>query len=130
MHYQPRDRAPISISVFNQTPLIWHEQGLPKWVARENASDYFGVDFGIEWATKAVDVSVGLVPEFEELTLADRGEYELRQQRTACAQLRRKFMGRSCTSRVTRHGRDSWNKYYKPRRSRWFATRRMIVLNG
>ncbi|MCB0115285.1 MAG: uroporphyrinogen decarboxylase family protein [Caldilineaceae bacterium] len=117
MHYQPRDRAPISdFGFWDETLPIWHEQGLPKWVARENASDYFGVDFGIEWATKAVDVSVGLVPEFEELTLEDRGEYELRQQKDGVRVLRRKFMG--SIPHPESHlltDRDSWNKYYKPR---------------
>ncbi len=116
MHYQPRDRAPISdFGFWDETLPIWHEQGLPTWVERENASDYFGVDFGIEWATHTVDVNVGLSPEFEELTLEDRGEYELRQQKDGVRVLRRKFMG--SIPHPESHlltDRDSWEKYYKP----------------
>ncbi|MBI1293700.1 hypothetical protein GC175_01930 [bacterium] len=118
MHYQPRDRAPISdFGFWDETLPIWHEQGLPNWVNRENASDYFGVDFGIEWATKPVGVNVGLAPEFEELTLEDRGdEYELRQQKDGVRVLRRKFMG--SIPHPESHlltDRESWEKYYKPR---------------
>jgi hypothetical protein len=117
MHYQPRDRAVISdFGFWDETLPTWHEQGLPRWVERENADSFFGVDFGIEWVTRPVGISVGLVPPFEEKVLEDRGEYELRQQADGVRVLRRKFMG--SIPHPESHlltDRDSWEKYFKPR---------------
>lgn len=117
MHYQPRDRAVISdFGFWDETLPTWHEQGLPRWVERANADSFFGVDFGIEWVTRPVGISVGLVPPFEELILEDRGEYELRQQADGVRVLRRKFMG--SIPHPESHlltDRDSWEKHFKPR---------------
>jgi uroporphyrinogen decarboxylase len=117
MHYQPRDRAVISdFGFWDETLPTWHDQGLPRWVERTNADSFFGMDFGIEWATRPVGISVGLIPTFEEKVLEDRGEYELRQQADGVRVLRRKFMG--SIPHPESHlltDRDSWEKYFKPR---------------
>jgi len=116
MHYQPRDRSPIlDFSFWNETLVVWHDQGLPRYVNRSNSDEFLGMDFGLERAAAAVGVNVGLVP-FEEKVFEDQGDYEVVQQDDGVRVLRKKFMGS-----IPQHlghllvDRDSWTKHYKPR---------------
>ena len=116
MHYQSRDRSPIlDFSFWNETLVVWHGQGLPRYVNRSNSDEFLGMDFGLERAAAAVGVNVGLVP-FEEKVFEDQGDYEVVQQDDGVRVLRKKFMGS-----IPQHlghllvDRDSWTKHYKPR---------------
>lgn len=121
MHYQPRDRTPITdFGFWQETFPIWHRQGLPRSVhfsyASSNHVEYFGMDFGLDAVSRATALRVGLTPAFRLKVLEDRGEYEVRQQADGVRVLRRKFMssipqhqGRLLTDRA------SWEKHYKPR---------------
>jgi hypothetical protein len=49
MHYQPRDRAPImDFGFWSETLTLWHDQGLPASVDRDNTDQFFGMDVGID----------------------------------------------------------------------------------
>lgn len=117
MHYQPRDRSPImDFSFWDETIVLWHTQGLPEDVNRSNSDDFFGMDVGLDRATKAVGVGMKLVPRFAEKVLEDRGEHEVFQDKDGVRVLRRKFM--SSIPKPLHHllsDRDSWNRHYKPR---------------
>jgi len=121
MHYQPRDRSPIlDFGFWDETIPIWHEQGLPKEVTFTyddyNTDVAFGMDYGLDGISKAVDVNVGLFPEFDEITIKDLGDHEIRQQKDGVRVLRRKFM--SSIPIDVDHllvDRQSWEKHYKPR---------------
>ena len=121
MHYQPRDRAPLTDFGFWQETLpAWHKQGLPRSVHfrydHSNHVDYFGMDFGLDAVTHTTDVRVGLAPAFRPHVLEDRGDHELMQQADGVRVLRRKAM-----SSIPQHqghlltDRASWETYYKPR---------------
>jgi hypothetical protein len=120
MHYQPRDRSPIcDFGYWDETIVIWYDQGLPRDVIQtedEVFHEFFGMDFPIRRAGSAVDVEVGLFPQFEEKVVEDRGDHEVIQQKDGVRVLRKKFM-----SSIPKHldhllvDRASWNKYYKPR---------------
>lgn len=134
MHYQPRDRSPImDFTFWDETIVIWHEQGLPEYVDRTNSDEYFGMDgrtrFSISRSPKSRagfsfsrdeiigrGIEVGLMPSFEEKVIEDRGDYEVIQQSDGVRVLRKKFM-----SSIPSHeghllvDRESWLKHYKPR---------------
>ena len=75
MHYQPCDRAPImDFGFWDETIVLWHDQSLPRHVDCSNSDDFLGMDCGLDRASAAVGVSVGLVPPFEEKVLEDRGD--------------------------------------------------------
>lgn len=134
MHYQPRDRAPImDFSFWEETLVIWQEQGLPKGTTVKNSDSVFGMD-GLEryvasYSTLSMftenirqdtlvrgGINVGLCPRFETAVLEDRGEHEVIQQADGVRVLRKKFM-----SSIPSHeghllvDRESWKKHYKPR---------------
>jgi hypothetical protein len=117
MHYQPRDRAPImDFGFWDETFVLWQDQGLPKHVDCSNSDDFLGMDCGLDRALAAVGVSVGLAPSFEEKVLEDRGHHEVIQQADGVRVLRRKFM--SSIPHPESHllvDRDSWQKHYQPR---------------
>ncbi len=121
MHYQPRDRTPLcDFGFWDETFVIWYDQGLPRdiyWTSEDhNHTEFFGVDYSIDSCTRATGITVGLLPEFEEKVLEDRGEYVLLQQKDGVQVLRRKFM--SSIPLPQHHlltDRASWNQYYKPR---------------
>ena len=49
MHYQSRDRVPLlDFNFWNETLPIWHKQGLPRWVTRNNEDSYFGIDYSLD----------------------------------------------------------------------------------
>ncbi len=112
MHYQPRDRSPIyDFSFWDETVVIWYEQGLPRTVTLENSDDFFGMD-----SFYYTGVNVDLAPAFEQTVLEDRGDHEIVQQADGVRVLRKKFMGS-----IPQHmghllvDRESWRKHYKPR---------------
>ena len=117
MHYLPRDRSPIcDFGFWDETLVLWHDQGLPCHVAGPATSDaFFGMDTGLD-RMGATGVSAGLVPLFEEKVVEDRGDHEVIQQDNGVLVLRKKFMGS-----IPKHqghllvDRASWNKHYKPR---------------
>lgn len=121
MHYQPRDRTPITdFGFWEETFPVWYQQGLPRKVrfsyANSNHIDYFGMDFGLDEVSRATELRVGLAPAFRLKVLEDRGDHEVRQQADGVRVLRRKFM-----SSIPQHqghlltDRASWEKHYKPR---------------
>ena len=117
MHYQPRDRGIISdFGFWDETLILWRDQGLPHDVNASNSDEYFAIDYGLDRVEAASGVNVGLDPPFIERVVEDRGEHEVFQQSNGVRVLRRKFMGS-----IPKHlghlleDRDSWQKYYKPR---------------
>ena len=121
MHYQPRDRAPITdFGFWTKTLPIWHTQGLPKSVRfkgdKTSHVTFFGMDFGLDAVAGTTDIRVGLSPYFRPKVLEDRDDHEIFQQEDGVRVLRRKFMGS-----IPQHqghlltDRISWEKHYKPR---------------
>ncbi len=111
MRYQARDRSPIyDFNFWDETIVVWYEQGLPRAVTRDNSDDFFGMD-----SFQHTGVTVGLAPEFEEKVIEDRGDHEIKQQADGVRVLRKKFMGS-----IPQHvghllvDRESWRKHYKP----------------
>lgn len=117
LHYLPRDRSPIcDFGFWEETLVLWHDQGLPAGVDATNSDAFFGMDFGIDAIIAATGVEVGLVPAFEEKVIEDRGDYQIVQQIDGVWVLRKKFMG--SIPMPVRHllvDRQSWEKHYKPR---------------
>ncbi|HLV34642.1 MAG TPA: hypothetical protein VKY59_06005, partial [Spirillospora sp.] len=112
MHYQPRDRSPIyDFNFWDETLVVWYDQGLPRCVTRDNSDDFFGMD-----SFHDTGVTVGLAPEFDEYVIEDRGDHEIIQQPDGVRVLRKKFMGS-----IPQHvghllvDRESWRRHYKPR---------------
>lgn len=112
MHYQPRDRSPIyDFNFWDETIVVWYDQGLPRQVNRENSDIFFGMD-----SFYHTGVTVDLAPAFEELVIEDRGDHEIKQQADGVRVLRKKFMGS-----IPQHvghllvDRESWRQHYKPR---------------
>jgi uroporphyrinogen decarboxylase len=121
MHYQPRDRMPITdFGFWEETFPIWHQQGLPKRIhftyAKSNHVEFFGMDFGLDAVSRATELKVGLAPAFRHKVLEDRGDHEVVQQGDGVRVLRRKFM-----SSIPQHqahlltDRASWKTHYKSR---------------
>ena len=121
MHYQPRDRMPITdFGFWEETIPVWHDEGLPRNVTflykHTNHVPYFGMDFGLDVVSRATEIQIGLLPAFRPKILEDRGDHEVRQQTDGVRVLRRKFM--SSIPQPQGHllvDRDSWRKHYKPR---------------
>ncbi|MBZ0303273.1 MAG: hypothetical protein K8J31_26255 [Anaerolineae bacterium] len=112
MHYLPRDRSPIyDFNFWDETIVVWYDQGLPRQVDRDNSDDFLGMD-----SFHHTGVSVDLIPRFDEIILEDRGEFEIKQQDDGVRVLRKKFMGS-----IPQHvghllvDRESWRTHYKPR---------------
>lgn len=115
MHYQPRDRSPIcDFSFWEETIVVWYDQGLPWHVNLRNSDAFFGMDFGLDWVGTGVEA--GLCPPFDEIVLEDRGDHEVVQQADGVRVLRRKFMGSIPQPQAyLLTDRESWRKHYKPR---------------
>lgn len=136
MHYQPRDRAPLTdFGFWEETFPAWYEQGLPRIVhygydepdglesdgspndsIHNNHVMYFGMDFGLDDVARSSGVKVGLVPQFAEEVLEDQGDHVLLQQKDGVRVLRRKVM--SSIPQPQSHllvDRASWEAHYKPR---------------
>jgi hypothetical protein len=131
MHYQPRDRAPLSdFGFWDETLTAWYEQGLPRQITPESSAAYFGMEGLEQYLLNAPDnafspgtvqargegIATGLVPGFEERVLEDRGDHEVAHQADGVRVLRRKAMGS-----IPQHlahalaDRDSWRRLFKPR---------------
>jgi uroporphyrinogen decarboxylase len=117
MHYQPRDRAPImDFGFWDETLVLWHDQGLPVEVDKTNRDQFFGMDVGIDSPAARTGVGVKLMPTFEERVIEDRGEHEVYQKKDGVLVLRHKFMSSIPKPLKYRlEDRDSWQKHYKPR---------------
>lgn len=117
MHYRPRDRSPIlDFSFWEETLVVWQQQGLPIDLHRRNCYQFFGMDFDLESPLHSTEVSVGLVPLFEEQVVEDLGDRWVLQQPNGVRVLRHKFM--SSIPHPVRHlltDRESWKRYYRPR---------------
>ena len=119
MHYQPRDRAPIAdFGFWDETVIIWHEQGLPKDIyfngGDNNTVEYFGMDFGID--RLGTGVENGLFPTFEEKILEDHGNRIVLQQADGVIVERDRFM--SSIPHPIAHtltDRESWQQHFLPR---------------
>jgi uroporphyrinogen decarboxylase len=119
MHYQPWDRSPIAdFGFWDETIVIWHEQGLPKEVyfngGDNNTSEFFGMDFGIDGIGTGVES--GLFPAFEEKIIEDQGNRIILQQDDGVIVERDRFM--SSIPKPIAHtltNRDSWHKQFVPR---------------
>lgn len=117
MHYQPRDRSPIwDFGFWEDTLPLWHQQGLPSHINRDNSEEFFGMDFGPESATNAVGINVDLAPTFEYAVLEDLGEDIVVQQEDGVRVRRRKRL--SSIPQPQAHlltDRESWRKHYVPK---------------
>lgn len=121
MHYQPRDRAPITdFGFWEETFPIWHKQGLPRSIHfkydNSNHVEYFGMDFGLDEVSRSADIRIGLTPAFRTKILEDHGDHELVQQADGVRVLRRKFMG--SIPQPQSHlltDRESWRNHFVPR---------------
>lgn len=120
MHYRPRDRCPIyDFNFWDETLPEWHKQGLPTWVDRVNAEDYFGVDASIAAGGETRHdswIETSLFPHFEQTVIEDRGDHEIVQQYDGSRVLRKKYMG-SIPHPISHllTDRASWNEHFKPR---------------
>jgi uroporphyrinogen decarboxylase len=120
MHYQPRDRAPITdFNFWDETLPAWHEQGLPPSVNRANSADFFGMDYSLgSGAANPMEVGVEMMlwPPFEEVVVEDRGDREVVQQADGVWVLCNKVAA-SIPMHVSHLlvDRDSWRKHYRPR---------------
>ncbi|MEZ5275788.1 MAG: uroporphyrinogen decarboxylase family protein [Opitutaceae bacterium] len=113
LRYQDRDRSPISdFGFWDETLVIWREQGLPEWVDKTNTDRAFGMDN----YEPSSGINPELCPWFPYEVLEDRGENEVVQQIDGVRVLKGKFMGS-----IPQHlehllvDRESWEKHYKPR---------------
>jgi len=119
MHYQPRDRSPIAdFGFWEETILLWHEQGLPEEIyfdgSDNNTAAFFGMDFCID--SLGTGVEVGLFPEFEEKIIEDHGNRIILQQADGVIVVRDRFM--SSIPKPIAHtlvDRDSWDTFFVPR---------------
>ena len=94
MHYQPRDRSPITdFNFWDETLPVWHKQGLPRHVNRANSAEFFGTDYSLgSGASSPMDVGVEMMlcPSFAEIVIEDRGDREVVQQDDGVRVLRNK----------------------------------------
>jgi uroporphyrinogen decarboxylase len=116
MHYQNRDRVPLlDFNFWNETLPIWHKQGLPRWVNRNNEDSYFGIDYSLD-NVHTTWVRDGLCPTFRKKIIEDRGDARVIQQRDGVCVLRQKeFASIPHPESYLLTDRDSWEKHYKPR---------------
>jgi uroporphyrinogen decarboxylase len=119
LHYQPCDRAPLAdFGFWEETIVLWHEQGLPQDVYfngwDNNTVAYFGMDFGID--SLGIGVECGMCPVFEEKIIEDHGNRIILQQSDGVIVERDRFM--SSIPKPLAHtltDRESWRKHFAPR---------------
>ncbi len=129
MRYQPRDRAYLcDFGFWDETFVVWYDQGLPRWVTKQTSDAYFGLDgferffIGDEGSAfisrdgrlPTTGPRLALCPQFEERVLEDCGDTEIVQQCDGVRVRRSKFM----TSIPPHEGhllvdRRSWEEHYK-----------------
>lgn len=73
-HWQKPDRVPnMDFGYWKETFTVWHEQGLPPEIDNNvKAEKYFGLE-GVD-SIPNLEISVGLLPEFEYRVLEDKGD--------------------------------------------------------
>jgi hypothetical protein len=117
MHYQGRDRSPVmDFGFWEETLVLWQQQGLPADINASNSDEFFGMDSGIDRLSGRTGVNIDLLPAFETIVLEDRGDHEVVQQDDGVQVLRQKFLG--SIPRPLRHrlvDRESWRKDFLPR---------------
>ena len=117
LHYQPVDRCPIvDYGFWDETPVVWHEQGLPPEIGKPELHAYLGMDYNVDDLYDTTGIDVKWYPKFEPLVLEDLGDHEIVQQDDGVQVLRRKFM--SSIPHPVKHllaDRESWKRYYRPR---------------
>lgn len=90
MRYEPRDRSPIcDFGFWDETIVVWHEQGLPEHVKQWETDPWFGMESYGRYPA----VHAGLFPAFEHKVLEDRGEYQVTRDWEGVISLGKKFMG-------------------------------------
>jgi hypothetical protein len=117
MYYQQRDRVPFfDFGAWEETLVLWKEQGLPQQLTKSDLFRYFGMDYCFGDVTFATGTNMGLMPSFEEFVLEDQEDREIIQQADGVRVLRQKKMGS-----IPQHlehllvDRASWRKHYLPR---------------
>ena len=104
-----------TFNFWNETLPIWHKQGLPRWVNRNNEDSYFGIDYSLD-NFHTTWVRDGLCPTFRKKIIEDRGDTRVIQQRDGVRVLRQKeFASIPHPESYLLTDRDSWEKHYKPR---------------
>lgn len=120
MHYQPRDRVPLyDFNFWDETIPEWHKQGLPLWVTRQSARDYFGLDSSLaggepqDWGS---GVNTQLLYPFDGKIIEDDGDIFTQLQSDGVV-VRRQRSSVSIPMHVghTLVDRASWETHYKPR---------------
>jgi len=120
MHYQSRDRVPLyDFNYWDETIPAWHQQGLPGFITRRDAGDYFGLDCSLgggeppDWTT---GVNSCLQPWFEPKIIEDDGDlYTQIQADGVIVRKQRSSVSIPMHMGHTLTDRESWNKHYKPR---------------
>jgi hypothetical protein len=117
MNYGPVDRCPIvDYGFWDETPVVWHDQGLPAEVNQPNIHAYLGLDYNMDWLYDTTGVDVKWYPKFPEVVIEDRGDQEVVQQLDGVQVLRHKFMSSiPAPVRYAFDDRESWRKTIKPR---------------
>lgn len=113
MAYAPVDRGIITdFGFWDETLVIWQDQGLPEGITMENYGPFFGVD---PWQLSA-PVNVGLAPGFPYILVEDQGDHEIVQDHEGVRVRRGKFMG-SIPEHIAHLliDRDSWRWHYRSR---------------
>jgi len=113
MQYSPSDRGIITdFGFWDETLVIWHDQGLPEGINPTNYGPFFGVD---PWSVDA-GVNVGLAPCFPWILIEDQGDHEIVQDNEGVRIRRGKFMG-SIPEHIAHLliDRDSWRWHYRSR---------------
>ena len=117
LHYQPVDRCPVvDFGFWDETIVVWHQQGLPEEIGMAEVRDYLGMDFTTTGLDEGTGIYDKLHPLFERRVLEDRGDHEVVQEDDGVIVLRRKFMSsipQPLQYQLT--DRESWRKIYKPR---------------
>lgn len=117
MRYQQRDRCPIcDFGFWEETLVLWYDQGLPRWVDNPYDGIKSGEAFGMDRYCGGPGIGTSLCPGFEAKVIEDRGDHEIVQQWDGVTVLRKKFM----SSIPEHHGhlltdRESWKKHYLPK---------------
>lgn len=121
MHYRPCDRGPLyDFNFWDETLPAWKPQGLPAWVTRANAGEFFGLDCSLGGGEPpgwyVAPEFHDLCPWFENRILEDDGDVYTQIQGDGVI-VRRQRSSVSIPMHVghTLVDRESWEKHYKPR---------------
>ena len=94
LHYQPVDRCPVvDFGFWDETIVVWHQQGLPEEIGMAEVRDYLGMDFTTTGLDEGTGIYDKLHPLFERRVLEDRGDHEVVQEDDGVIVLRRNCSG-------------------------------------